>query len=148
MSLVLIPPSDPRLWTAAAPVTDIAAQVEPYIAEMKALMTEHDGMGLSANQCGLQGSWFVMAGPRGFEVFINPILLEEKGWNASGLEGCLSFPGKRTYVPRRQIVRLSWTDIMDQPREDTFILQFARCALHEVSHLKGECIFPRPSEKS
>lgn len=141
----LVPPSDPILWQVAAPVTDAATQVLPHIAEMKALMLAHDGVGLAAPQVGIPFAFCLVTRHDGIHVLINPRIVESTGWNVSKSEGCLTWPGRQTYVPRRQIARATWTNEEGVEKVDTFVLTEARILAHEVDHLLGKAIFDRPA---
>lgn len=144
MKLSLISPSNSCLWTPAAPVTDIDSQVKPFISDMRALMETHKGIGLAAPQIGLSFAFFVWLSPDSFAVVINPSIVERSGWNSSQLEGCLSFPGRQTYVPRNTIIRAVWTDEVGAAHDEVLTMQWARTFQHEYQHLMGEAIFPKP----
>lgn len=140
----LVPPSDPILWEPCALVTDIATQVAPHLDEMRALMTEKGGVGLAANQVGVPYAFCLVTRHDGVKVLINPKIIDRTGWRVSRLEGCLTWPGRETYVPRHQIVRAEWTDAEGVQVADTLVLTEARIVDHEVDHLLGRAIFPRP----
>jgi len=66
-------------------------------------------------------AWVRNGGPEGFQVVINPSIVEQTGFNVSGLEGCLSFPGRQTYVPRNSIIRATWVDEKEVSHDEWII---------------------------
>lgn len=144
-ALALVHPSDPVLWTPAYIVDDIEGQVLPYVEAARALMLEKGGVGLAATQWGHPYAWFLAILGGEVQTVINPVLLHEDGWNVSRLEGCLTWPGRQTYVPRRQIVRASWTDVNHNEITRTLVMGDARVWLHERDHTLGINILPRDS---
>lgn len=74
-------------------------------------------------------------------VFINPIILEEKGENWKFNEGCLSIPKIREDVIRPSEITIQYLDENFQPHTDTFKGIIARVIQHEYDHLEG-ILFP------
>jgi peptide deformylase len=145
MALSLIPPTDPVLWTPAAPVTDIASQVVPLLDDMKALMLSEGGVGLAAPQIGASLAFFIMAFRGSVLTVINPRVISQDGYNVSRSEGCLSFPGRTTFVARREIVKAEWTDEKGVEMATILARDEARTFLHELDHTLGRCIHKRPT---
>ena len=109
--------------------------------EMIDIMFKEGGIGLSANQVGLDAQIFVMK-PHLLEdktplVVINPHL-ESVTVNYEEMpEGCLSHPGLYLPVKRPRGVIAKYLDI--SAKECTIELYDidARCFLHEYDHLQG-----------
>lgn len=109
--------------------------------EMILLMQQEGGIGLSANQVGLDAQIFVMK-PHLLKdnsplVIINPHL-ESVTVNYEEMpEGCLSHPGLFLPVKRPRGVIAKYLDIF--AKECTIELYDidARCFLHEYDHLQG-----------
>jgi peptide deformylase len=139
----LIEPSNPILWTPAAPVTDIPAAVE-LGKEMVPFMVEHGGAGLAAPQIGESKSVFVMRIGKNFLIVINPEVIYQSKHTISDYEGCLSMPGFRTLIERTYSVKFRFND-GSGIKEILFKNELARVAQHELWHLEGRCIFPRPT---
>lgn len=114
---------------------------ETIAREMTHLMIEEGGIGLSANQVGLDARIFVMK-PHLLEdksplVIINPHL-ESVTVNYEDLpEGCLSHPDLFLSVKRPRGLIAKYLDI--HAKECTIELYDidARCFLHEYDHLNG-----------
>lgn len=105
------------------------------------------GVGLAAPQVGKSIRLFVMdADPfadeepelAGFKkVFINPLVLEEKGDIWTFNEGCLSIPKIREDVNRHSEVTVEYYDENWELHEETFKGMAARIIQHEYDHLEG-----------
>jgi peptide deformylase len=107
-----------------------------------------DGVGLAAPQIGKSIRLFIIdATPfaedfpeaDGFKkVFINPVILERKGENEKFNEGCLSLPGIREDIMRKNEIRIKYYDEKFKLHEQDFSGIKARIILHEYDHLEGK----------
>jgi peptide deformylase len=114
----------------------------PYIVDMIETMYDDDGIGLSANQVGLNMRFFTIGmdafeDGRGDSVFINPEILEmsEELWDYE--EGCLSVPGIREYVTRPRTINVRYIDDRGNEKEEVLTDLPARVFQHEMDHLNG-----------
>tara|TARA_A100001388_G_scaffold253012_1_gene215848 strand:+ start:1521 stop:2033 length:513 start_codon:yes stop_codon:yes gene_type:complete len=111
--------------------------------EMFRIMRANLGIGLSANQVGIDGRVFVFYNNNTNNhlerdmMCINPEIIEDKGEPVSMFEGCLSFPGVTIPVIRTNKIRARWTTINGKVVEEDFFGYDARCILHEIDHLDG-----------
>jgi peptide deformylase len=144
--LYLVPNTDPVLWQTAEEVKDIATQVAPYVDAMCDLMRANHGVGLAAPQVGLPLRFFITALP-GLRVVINPRIMLEEGHRISAGEGCLSWPGRRAFVLRRQTIVADFTALNGKVRTLRFDGFAARVFQHECDHLEGRNIFARHAEQ-
>lgn len=95
------------------------------------------GIGLSANQCGVEARMFVI-GTDDFEmVCINPEVIEMSEDMANDKEGCLSFPGLALRVSRPFTIKVRYLDLEGNSVEQTLDGITARCYLHELDHMNG-----------
>src|SRR5580704_2451976 len=100
----------PSLRHLAKPLRAIDNDVRAHAAKMLELMYEAKGLGLAAPQVALPYQMLVMnfvgdANEKAQEcVAINPVVIEKKGGNDDGTEGCLSFPGLYQKVRRARTV--------------------------------------------
>ena len=98
---------------------------------------KHNGIGLSANQCGVFERVFVI-GTEHFQIgCINPKVIAKSEEVSKDNEGCLSFPA--LYV---KVERPNWCDVEFYDETGTFKQirmegLTARCFLHELDHLNG-----------
>lgn len=97
----------------------------------------YDGIGLSANQCGIPERVFVI----GYEDFnlvcINPKVVDESDETDKSREGCLSYPGLFVPVKRSSTIDVEFTDVNGQVQKMTLSGITARCFMHELDHMNG-----------
>jgi peptide deformylase len=132
---------DPLLRKKMPPVASWQ-DVIPYIPDMIDTMYDDDGIGLSANQAGIEQRFFLI-GKSAFEdgrpdsVFIDPEILaaSDEEWDYE--EGCLSVPGIREVVIRPYAIKVRYTDETGQTREEELRDLAARVFQHELDHLNG-----------
>jgi len=115
------------------------------------LMWEHNGIGLAANQVGVEARVFAIMTrnlegvTEPFAVF-NPKIIAVSDESEQGEEGCLSFPGLFFHVSRPVNVV---TEFFDRDNNKC-IIRFdgidARCFLHELEHLDGICFTSKVSK--
>lgn len=99
-------------------------------------MVARNGVGLSANQCGLPYRVFVMGAEKvGFACF-NPEIIEASG-EETFEEGCLSWPGLFLPIKRPSSIKVRYQDMNGVSREETFSGFTARIFLHEYDHMEG-----------
>jgi peptide deformylase len=110
--------------------------------EMCQIMMAKNGIGLAANQVGVDAQIFVMRPTQHAEVtkpfaVINPIILEVSNEIEAGKEGCLSHIGLVLNISRPKSLVTQFLDI--DGRECILELSGidARCFLHEYDHLQG-----------
>jgi len=112
------------------------------IEEMKKIMIERRGCGLAANQVGLDESFFIAKFSDGFEVCINPVIVQHGKEEVDMMEGCLSILGKDNlpiFKPKRRwaIVDLEYENQEGKNVRRTFKRHDARIVQHEMNHLEG-----------
>jgi peptide deformylase len=105
------------------------------------------GVGLAAPQVGKSIRLFVMDADAFSDeepeladfkkVFINPIILEERGEKWAFNEGCLSIPKIREDVIRQAEIVVEYYDEQWNLHEETFKGMAARIIQHEYDHLDG-----------
>jgi peptide deformylase len=136
----------------AMPDFDFSSNINPAHLEddMIELMKNSNGIGLSANQVGIEARVFVMQpqnteDKRAFALF-NPVLLESSQEEESGDEGCLSFPNLFLDVKRSKKIKVQYVD----KHQNICIIELtgidARCFLHELDHLNGVCFTDKVSQ--
>lgn len=103
------------------------------------LMYKHDGVGLSANQVGLDLKFFVYDIGEGPVTVVNPSLGGARGSNVLE-EGCLSIPGEVYEIKRAHSVLLRAKTIQGEPMVKLATGFLARVFQHEVDHLNGKLI--------
>jgi peptide deformylase len=98
---------------------------------------KHNGLGLSANQCGFKYRVFVMGTDDNFVAFFNPVIIEQSEETVKMEEGCLSFKDLFLYVERPKTIKVEYQDFNGNKRQAMFTGLTARCFLHELDHMNG-----------
>ncbi len=71
------------------------------------------------------------------KVFINPIILDEYGYEYGFEEGCLSIPEVRAEIIRHEKLTIEYFDENWNLKEEEFSGMTARVIQHEYDHLEG-----------
>jgi peptide deformylase len=145
--------TDPVLHRPCQEVTTFDDALAALVADMFASMEAAEGVGLAANQIGVDARIFVYDCPdeTGEHVVghvINPVLhLPDKRVLDDDGEGCLSVPGQYTNVARSATASVTGVDINGQPVQVDGTGMLARCLQHEVDHLDGTVYVDRLATK-
>jgi len=99
-------------------------------------MSKNHGVGLAANQVGLDVRMFVMGSEGVGYAFFNPEIVEVAG-QTTFEEGCLSFPGLFIPVKRPELVKIKYLDMYGEEKTQEFSGLSARIVLHEYDHMEG-----------
>jgi peptide deformylase len=114
--------------------------------KMSEAMVKFGGIGLSANQVGLNYRMFVMkTEDKGIVPFFNPELTKVSQDTDLMKEGCLSFPDIYLMIKRSKVIELKYQDVNGE--EQILMLEglAARCVQHEIDHLNGVLFLQRAS---
>lgn len=107
--------------------------------EMLEIMKSNNGIGLAANQIGLDRSVFVMRLKDGREIgCFNPAILYAEGEQLDE-EGCLSFPNLFLTVKRYEKLTAMYLDNTGEKCIIELEGIDSRCFQHELDHLNGVC---------
>jgi peptide deformylase len=138
---------DPVLSTPTRRVEEVDDDLRALVADMFDTMAAAHGVGLAANQVGVDLRVFVYdcpdeQGKRARGVVVNPVLEisarpETMPDPDDDEEGCLSVPGEQFPTGRADRARVTGTDLDGAAIvvEGTGFL--ARCLQHETDHLDG-----------
>jgi len=130
---------DPILRKKTRPVGEVNEEIRKLIDFMVQAMYQHKGVGLAANQIGLDLQLAVLDAGNGLKVLINPKVISAKGKKIEE-EGCLSFPGIFFKIKRPKTVEVETLDKTGQ----LIIIKAkdleARAIFHEIDHLNGKLI--------
>jgi len=119
------------------PIFDFSAPpVNPQILakHLQVTMKHYHGLGLAANQVGLQYRVFVLEGDI---VCFNPRIVSTSDLMTHDSEGCLSFPGLWLRVYRPAQISVKYYDASGQLQQQEFSGITARCFQHELDHMNG-----------
>lgn len=119
--------------------------------KMCEIMMAKNGIGLSANQVGIDAQIFVMRPIEHEEIkkpfaIINPQILEISEEKQNGPEGCLSYPDLFLHVKRPVKILTQFLDLDGKECIIEFSGIDARCFLHEFDHLNGITFTDRVSK--
>ena len=128
---------DPCLTKVCRPVTEFNDRLHELLDDMADTLEEAGGVGLAAPQVGILRRVVVVdAGDEDIEL-VNPEVVEVSEETQTGLEGCLSLPGKYGIVTRPEHVVIRAQDRNGDWYEYEGDEILARCFLHEIDHLDG-----------
>jgi peptide deformylase len=134
---------NPILHRPCAVVTVFDEDLRQLVADMFASMAAASGVGLAANQIGVDARVFVVdcPGESGGNVVahvVNPVLHLPDGrvLDVDG-EGCLSVPGPQADVGRPATAYVTGVDMHGDPVRIDGTGRLARCLQHETDHLNG-----------
>ena len=134
----IVEQGDEVLNKVCRPVTEFNKRLHDLLDDMLETLEEANGAGLAAPQVGVLRRVCLVIDEDSEEYIelINPEIIATDG-EQTGLEGCLSVPGKWGMVTRPDYVR-----VRAQDRDgDWFEVEgeglTARCFCHEIEHLDG-----------
>jgi peptide deformylase len=130
------------LGTATTLVENIDAKIAALAESMIETMHDAPGVGLAANQIGVQKRLFVYDKGDGPHVVVNPVIVETSGeWVYD--EGCLSVPGMNWEIVRPNAVHLKGFDLDGNELDIETDEYEGRIFQHEVDHLDGILLIER-----
>lgn len=134
----IIERGDECLTKVCRPVTEFNGRLHQLLDDMAVTLSDANGAGLAAPQVGvLRRACLVLdEDTEEYIELINPKIISQGG-QQTGLEGCLSVPGKFGIVTRPNRVRVraqdrdgNWFEVEDEGLT-------ARAFCHELEHLDG-----------
>ncbi|MFD0558500.1 peptide deformylase [Stackebrandtia endophytica] len=146
---------DPVLHRSCQPVTEFDDRLAELIADMFASMYAVDGVGLAANQIGVDARVFVLdcadeSGVNTVAHVVNPTL--EPAPTPRELvtqpEGCLSVPGQFHDLARPTYATVTGFDMTGKPITLSGDGTLGQCLQHEFDHLEGMVYVDRLPRKA
>ncbi|MFZ0668491.1 MAG: peptide deformylase [Acidimicrobiales bacterium] len=133
---------DPVLRQRTNDVTEIDGNLKQLADDMIETMYAAPGVGLAANQVGIQKRMFVYDAGEGPKVVVNPRITESSGeWSYD--EGCLSVPKLYWPITRPRQILLEGLDLDGNEISVEAEEYLARVYQHEVDHLDGVLLIER-----
>lgn len=117
-------------------------EIQDLVMHMKRIMRAANGVGLSANQIGLDLNMFVAEVPDAegslkFYTIFNPVIERSSEEKSVIEEGCLSIPGVFGDVPRAARIAIKAQDKNGRAIKIKAWGFLARVFQHEIDHLNG-----------
>ena len=129
---------DPILNKVCRPVTEFNEKLHELLDDMAETLADAEGAGLAAPQVGVLRRVCLVLDEESDEYLelINPEIISKSG-EQTGLEGCLSVPGKWAILTRPNVVRVRAQDRYGNWFEAEGEGLMARAFCHETEHLDG-----------
>ena len=129
----------PELFKVCKEVTVFGPELLVLLEAMHETMALQRGIGLAANQVGLDLRMFVIQNSNIPMFIINPKITKRSIAPANIKEGCLSAPGEFVVL----LERASWVEVEFQNekgerKRNMFGGVLAVCVQHEIDHLDGK----------
>lgn len=130
---------DPCLAKVCRPVTAFNSRLHALLDDMTETLVEVGGAGLAAPQVGILRRAVIVLDEESEQYLelVNPEIVKVSNEQQTGLEGCLSVPGKWGIVTRPAVVRVRAQDRYGDWFEAEAEGMTARCFCHELEHLDG-----------
>jgi peptide deformylase len=146
---------NPVLHKECKDVTEFGDDLAKLVDDMFASQHTAEGVGLAANQVGVDLKVFVYdcpddEGKRHVGVICNPVLVElpaERRQLDESNEGCLSVPTAYAPLARPDYAEVTGQDEKGNPVKVRGTGYFARCLQHETDHLYGYLYIDRLSKR-
>ncbi len=110
--------------------------IRDILNEMYSLMKVSDGVGLAANQAGINLQLIVIEFKNEIFKLVNPHIIKKEG-SIRFEEGCLSFPGLTLNIKRSEKVWVSALDDKGNPLDIEASGILAVILQHEIDHING-----------
>lgn len=134
----IVEQGDECLTKVCRPVTKFDRRLHDLLDDMAETLADANGAGLAAPQVGILRRVCLVLDEEAEEYLelINPEIIAQSG-EQTGLEGCLSLPGKWGLVTRPEYAKVRAQDRHGDWYEYEGEDLTARCFLHEIDHLDG-----------
>jgi len=130
---ILRKPTSPYDFNAPNAIKD----AETLAYSLAETMQKHGGLGISANQVGINKRVCAVAADGKIWIMFNPYITYRSETVSNLLEGCLSYPGLYVKIPRAETIRVRFQAIGGQHTEQEVTGLTSVCIQHELDHLDG-----------
>lgn len=120
--------------------------IRELIKKMRIVMKAADGIGLSANQIGLNIKLFIAQVDNKFYSVFNPKITKTSKKISDEEEGCLSVPDRFGLVQRPEKITLEGFDASNKKIKIKAWGLLARIFQHEMDHLEGVLFIDKAKE--
>lgn len=130
---------DPFLRKKARKVERVTEIEKDLLSQMTEVMYLSGGVGLAANQVGINKQLVVVDIGKGLIKLVNPVITKKRG-SVIQEEGCLSVPENCIKVKRSKEITVKYLDENGDARQLRSEGLLARVIQHETDHLSGKLI--------
>lgn len=142
----IVKEGDPVLGKVCHAVVNFDERLANLMDDLRDTLADSNGVGLAAPQIGILRRAVVVLDPEDNMIeLINPEIIKAEG-EQTGLEGCLSVPGKYGVVTRPMDVTVRAQDRSGNFFEVSGTEITARCFCHELEHLDGHLFVERADQ--
>jgi peptide deformylase len=135
MKILIYP--HPMLFKKLSHITSFDNKLKTLSEKMIKIMEKHHGIGLSANQVGIDKRILVYKDNNEYFVLINPVITNYSG-ETEMFEGCLSIPWTTVLLKRPNRIIYDYYDLKGILHTNNVATGFvSRIIQHEVDHLNG-----------
>lgn len=149
---------NPVLRNPAKAINDVKNEEIIQLAkDLTVTAQSANGVGIAAPQVAKSYRLFIMASRPSIRyphapkmsptAVINPVILEHSTEKVKDWEGCLSVPNVRGLVPRYKEIKVEYTDIEGNKKQQILTDFVARIFQHELDHLDGILFSDRVESK-
>jgi len=135
MMEILIHP-DPRLRVKCKSIEKVTDEYRELAKKMYETMLAADGLGIAANQVGLDIRLIVLKDDDKPLYMFNPVPAKSEGKQIN-FEGCLSYPGVSRKLKRAREITVRYRDINNKVSYRVLTGMMAVAFAHEFDHIQG-----------
>ncbi len=126
------------LRTKLQTVVDFSSpELKNAIKKMTKAMLKHDGIGIAANQIGLNTKIVVIDTEEGPREFINPEIIKKSIIKSKSQEGCLSFPLITGVAKRHKSITIEYQNLSGEKKQICVSGLYSFVFQHEIDHVNG-----------
>lgn len=118
---------------------------EKLSGQLLALCTQLNGVGLSANQVGIDNRVFCVKMSGYEETFFNPKIVSYSDESTMFKEGCISQPGVFITLRRPESIVIEYIDSKGEQKSTMFGGITSRIIQHEYDHMEGKNFLDKAS---
>jgi peptide deformylase len=118
---------------------------EKFSSQLLALCTQLNGVGLSANQVGIDNRVFCVKMSGYEETFFNPQIVSFSDETTLFKEGCISQPGVFITLRRPESIVIEYIDSKGEQKSTMFGGITSRIIQHEYDHMEGKNFLDKAS---
>jgi len=126
------------LRTKLDEVSDFSSpELKSVIKQMTSDMIKYDGIGIAANQIGINKKILIINTENGPREFINAKIVKKSFIKSKSDEGCLSFPGINGCAKRHKTITVEYQTFSGEKKQICVSGLYSFVFQHEIDHTNG-----------